>query len=117
MSGDASLKRVEAGTLDIAYLEQGPEDGAPVVLLHGFPYGIDAYEAVAARLAASGFRTFAPFLRGFGATRFRRAETPRSGQQAALAQDLLAFLDALGLPSALLGGFDWGGRAACIAAA
>lgn len=101
--------------LDIAYEETGPPDGVPVVLLHGFPYDVRCYDEVAARL--TGARVLVPYLRGFGGTRFRSADTPRSGQQAALAQDLLDFLDALAIERAVVAGYDWGGRAACIAAA
>jgi pimeloyl-ACP methyl ester carboxylesterase len=111
------LKRVEAGVLSVAYEEDGPADGAAVLLLHGFPYDIHAYDAVSALLAAAGCRVLAPYLRGYGPTRFRSADTPRSGQQAALAHDLLSFMDALGIQSAVLAGYDWGGRAACIVAA
>jgi pimeloyl-ACP methyl ester carboxylesterase len=88
-----------------------------VLLLHGFPYDIPAYAAVGPRLAEAGCRVIVPWLRGFGETRFLHADTPRSGQQAALAYDLLHFMDALQLPQAVLAGYDWGGRAACILAA
>ncbi|WP_263263082.1 alpha/beta hydrolase [Pseudomonas sp. RIT-PI-S] len=111
------MKRIIAGVLDIAYVEVGPANGAPVVLLHGFPYDAHAYHGVAQRLAAAGRRCLVPWLRGYGPTRFLHAETPRSGEQAALGADLLAFLDALGIPQAVLGGYDWGGRAACVVAA
>lgn len=111
------IKHIQAGVLDIAYEESGPAGGAPVVLMHGFPYDVRAYDEVAARLAATGRRVLVPYLRGYGPTRFLSADTPRSGQQAALGADLLAFLDALAIPSAVLGGYDWGGRAACIVAA
>ncbi|HUA51652.1 MAG TPA: alpha/beta hydrolase [Candidatus Sulfotelmatobacter sp.] len=112
-----NLKRVRTRTLDVAYEESGPPDGAPVVLLHGFPYDPRAYDAMLAPLAAAGCRVLVPYLRGYGPTRFLSADTPRSGQQAALANDLLELLDALALPSAGLAGYDWGGRAACIVAA
>lgn len=111
------MKTVTAGVLEIAYRETGPEDGLPTVLLHGFPYDIHAFDAVADRLAAAGHRCIVPFLRGYGATRFLSAQTPRSGEQAALGADLLALLDALAIDRALLGGYDWGGRAACIVSA
>ena len=111
------MKSVHAGTLDIAYGDHGPADGTPVVLLHGFPYDHRAYDEVAAILARERLHCLLPCLRGFGATRFLNESTPRSGQQAALAADLLAFLDALSIPRAMLGGYDWGGRAACILAA
>ncbi|MBN9045252.1 MAG: alpha/beta hydrolase [Rhizobiales bacterium] len=111
------MKAISAGILEIAYNETGPADGLPVVLLHGFPYDIHAYDAVAEMLGASGYRCIVPFLRGFGATRFLSESSPRSGEQAALGADLLALLDALSIETALLGGYDWGGRAACIVAA
>jgi pimeloyl-ACP methyl ester carboxylesterase len=104
------LKSVPAGVLDIGYYEYGPSDGAPVVLMHGFPYDIHAYAEVAPILAARGCRVFVPYQRGFGTTRYRDSAVPRSGEQAALAADLLAFLDALAIPSAILGGYDWGAR-------
>lgn len=112
-----SLRRVRAGVLDVAFHESGPGDGTPVVLLHGFPYDVQAYAEVAPLLAAQGCRVVVPYLRGYGPTRFVDAATPRSGEQAALGQDLLALLDALAIPRALLAGYDWGGRAACIVAA
>ncbi len=111
------LKTVRTPTLEIAYEETGPADGAPVVLLHGFPDDPHAYDGVAPALAEAGYRVLVPWLRGYGATRFLDASTPRSGQQAALGADLLAFMDALGLQQATLAGYDWGGRAACIVAA
>ncbi len=111
------MKTVRAGNLDIAYLEQGPSSGPPVILLHGFPYDAHAYDDASAQLAAAGLRCFAPFLRGYGPTRFRSADTFRSGQQAALGADLTAFMDALGLGTAVLAGYDWGGRAACVVSA
>ena len=111
------MKQIDAGVLSVAFDEQGSRDGTPVVLLHGFPYDIHAYDEVTPRLAAAGCRVITPFLRGYGATRFLSSETPRSGQQAVLAHDLLALMDALALPDAVLAGYDWGGRAACIVAA
>ena len=110
-------ERVDAGVLRVAYDAQGPADGTPVFLLHGFPYDVRAYDDVAPRLAAAGCRVVTPYLRGYGPTVFRSAATPRSGQQAVLAHDLLALMDALSIPRALLAGYDWGGRAACIVAA
>lgn len=112
-----ALHRLRTADLELAYLEAGPRNGPPVVLLHGFPYDAHAYAEVAPRLAAEGCHVVVPFLRGFGPTRFLRPETPRSGQQAALGHDLLALLDGLGLPSAVLAGYDWGGRAAAVVAA
>ncbi len=111
------MKSIRAGVLDVGYFESGPIDGPPVILLHGFPYDARAYDAVSRQLASQGFRCLAPFLRGYGPTRFVSSDTMRSGQQAALAADLTAFMDALSIDRALLGGYDWGGRAACIVAA
>jgi len=111
------LKRIRAGVLDIAYIESGDPAGWPVVLLHGFPYDARAYDGVAVRLANEGARVIVPHLRGFGPTRFRSANTPRSGEQAALGYDLLALLDALAISQAVVAGYDWGGRAACVVAA
>jgi len=111
------MKSISAGVLKVAYFETGPEDGQPVILLHGFPYDARAHSAVSALLAAKGFRCLVPFLRGYGPTRFLSLDTMRTGQQAAIAADLLAFMDALSISRALLGGYDWGGRAACIVAA
>lgn len=111
------MKSISAGCLDIHYHEIGPEGGDPVILLHGFPYDAHAYDSVAANLSAHGYRCLVPYLRGYGPTRFLSPTTMRSGQQAALGADLLAFMDALSVDTALLGGYDWGGRAACIVAA
>jgi pimeloyl-ACP methyl ester carboxylesterase len=111
------MKAIKAGVLEIAYLETGPIDGVPVVLLHGFPYDVHAYDEVAKILAAAGKRCLVPYLRGYGPTRFLNEQTMRSGEQAAVGADLLAFLDAMKLEKALLAGYDWGGRAACIVAA
>jgi pimeloyl-ACP methyl ester carboxylesterase len=110
------LKRIRTASLEIAYEETGVAGGPPVVLLHGFPYDVRAYDGVAARLAPR-CRVLVPYLRGYGPTRFLSPETMRSGQQAALGADLLAFLDALGIERAVVGGYDWGGRAACIVSA
>ena len=111
------LKQVDAGVLRIAYAEYGPASGVPVYLMHGFPYDIHAYAEVGPLLADAGCRVIVPYLRGFGPTRFLRADTPRSGEQAALGADLLALMDALPVPRAVLAGYDWGGRAACVVAA
>jgi len=111
------LKHVKAGVLDIAYEGNGDANGNPVVLLHGFPYDIHAYDEVTPLLDAAGCRVLTPYLRGYGPTRFLSKDTPRSGQQAVLAHDLLAFMDALAIPRAVLAGYDWGGRAACLVAA
>jgi pimeloyl-ACP methyl ester carboxylesterase len=111
------LKHIRAGVLDIAYVETGPQDGQPVFLMHGFPYDIHAYENVFPILVRAGCRVIVPYLRGYGPTRFCCSATPRSGEQAALGADLLALMDALDISKALLAGYDWGGRAACVVAA
>jgi pimeloyl-ACP methyl ester carboxylesterase len=117
MPAPAILKRVRTKTLEIAYEESGPEAGTPVLLMHGFPYDPRAYDEVVPILVAAGCRTIVPYLRGYGPTRFLSADTPRSGQQGAVGRDLLDLMDALGLQTAALVGFDWGGRAACVVAA
>ncbi|MSP97784.1 MAG: alpha/beta hydrolase [Betaproteobacteria bacterium] len=111
------LKRVDAGALSVVYEESGEPSGTPVLLLHGFPYDVRAFDAVAALLASAGCRVIAPYLRGYGPTRFSSPQTPRSGQQAVLAHDVLALMDVLEIHDAVLAGYDWGGRAACIIAA
>jgi pimeloyl-ACP methyl ester carboxylesterase len=111
------IRYVDAGALSIAYKESGDNGGWPVVLLHGFPYDVCAFEEVAPTLSAAGARVIMPWLRGYGPTRFLSEKTPRSGEQAALGHDLLALLDTLNIRSALLAGYDWGGRAACIVSA
>jgi pimeloyl-ACP methyl ester carboxylesterase len=113
----AATKHVRTTSLDIAYEESGAADGVPVFLMHGWPYDPRSYDDVIPPLVAAGARVIVPYLRGFGATRFLSRETPRSGQQAALGNDLRELLDALGVDRALLAGYDWGGRAACIVAA
>ncbi|WP_454818250.1 alpha/beta fold hydrolase [Labrys neptuniae] len=113
----ASLKQVKAGVLDVGYAEAGPADGAPMLLLHGWPYDIHSYADVAPILAAAGYRVIVPYLRGYGSTRFLSAETPRNGQQAALGSDIIAFMDALKIEKAVIGGYDWGARTANIVAA
>jgi pimeloyl-ACP methyl ester carboxylesterase len=110
-------RRVATDVLDVAYHETGPAGGQPVLLLHGFPYDIHSYIEVAPLLAGAGYRVIVPYLRGHGQTRFRRADTARSGQQAALGADVIALMDALAIPRAVVAGYDWGGRAACVAAA
>jgi pimeloyl-ACP methyl ester carboxylesterase len=117
MTDAAGRLLVRTDTLEIAYEQSGPADGQPVILLHGFPDDPRTWDGVAPSLAATGCRVLVPWLRGYGATRFLDPATPRSGQQAALGADLLAFMDALGIGRALLAGYDWGGRAACIVAA
>lgn len=105
---------VQTDLLDIAVEAWGPRDGDPVLLLHGFPYDPRSFDAAAAILAGAGLRVYAPWLRGFGPTRFLTDATIRSGQQSAIADDARALMDGLGLERALVAGFDWGGRAACI---
>ena len=113
----AALRHVRAGVLDVAYAEAGPADGIPALLLHGWPYDIHTYVDVAPILARAGYRVIVPYLRGYGPTRFTSTETPRNGQQAALAVDALGLMDALGLERAVIGGCDWGARTANILAA
>jgi pimeloyl-ACP methyl ester carboxylesterase/ribosomal protein S18 acetylase RimI-like enzyme len=112
-----TVKTIEAGVLHIAYGEHGRADGWPCIFGHGFPYDVCAYAEVAPILADAGARVIVPYLRGFGRTRFLAPRTPRSGEQAALGADLLALMDALHIERAVLGGYDWGGRAACIVSA
>jgi pimeloyl-ACP methyl ester carboxylesterase len=112
-----AVRQVQTDTLDIGYHETGPENGRPVILLHGFPYDIHSYVEVAPMLAAQGYRVIVPHLRGHGTTRFLDAAAPRSGQQAAIGQDVIDLMDALHIPEAVLAGYDWGGRAACVVAA
>jgi pimeloyl-ACP methyl ester carboxylesterase len=117
MASAGQLKRIRTDVLDVAYEEHGPPGGDVVMLMHGWPYDPRAYDEVAPRLAAAGCRAIVPYLRGFGPTRFLSADTPRSGQQAALGHDLKQLMDALAIRRAVLAGYDWGGRAACIVAA
>tara|TARA_R110002051_G_scaffold314666_1_gene391958 strand:+ start:13570 stop:14625 length:1056 start_codon:yes stop_codon:yes gene_type:complete len=111
------LKNVIAGLLDVGYAEKGPVNGQTVILLHGWPYDIHSYAEVASLLEAKGYRIIIPYLRGYGTTRFLSDESFRNGQQAALAMDIIAFMDALKIGSAIIGGFDWGARSANIIAA
>jgi pimeloyl-ACP methyl ester carboxylesterase len=113
----AQPARIRTPVLDIAYEASGPVDGLPVLLLHGFPYDVRSFDDVAARVNAAGFRTIVPWLRGYGGTQFLSVDTPRSGEQAALGQDLLELMDALRIQKAVLAGYDWGGRAACVVSA
>jgi pimeloyl-ACP methyl ester carboxylesterase len=115
MSG--APKHIRTSVLDVAYEESGAPDGAPVFLMHGWPYDPRCYDKVVPQLVAAGCRVIVPYLRGFGATRFLSADTPRSGQQGALGNDLRELMDALAIERAVLAGYDWGGRAACIVAA
>jgi pimeloyl-ACP methyl ester carboxylesterase len=111
------VQHIRTTTLDVTCEITGPADGEPVILLHGWPYDVRVYDGMVPALTAEGCRTIVPYLRGFGPTRFLSDSTPRSGQQAALAHDLIELMDALALPRAALVGYDWGGRAACIVAA
>jgi len=112
----SSLKTVRAGALEVAYTDAGPENGPPIILLHGWPYDIHAFDEVMPMLAARGFRAIAPYLRGYGPTRFLSAQTTRNGQPAALAMDAVHLMNALKIKQAVIGGFDWGGRTADIVA-
>jgi pimeloyl-ACP methyl ester carboxylesterase len=111
------LQQVQAGALAVAVEMSGPEAGPVAILLHGFPDDARAWDGVAPALAAQGFRVLVPYLRGYGPTRFLDPATPRSGEQAALGADLLALMDALSIEKAILAGYDWGGRAACVVSA
>jgi pimeloyl-ACP methyl ester carboxylesterase len=111
------LRQIPAGVLDVGYVDAGPADGPPVVLLHGWPYDVHSFGEVTPALAADGFRVIVPFVRGYGSTRFRSDATARNGQQAAVATDVVALLDALGIEKAVLAGFDWGARSAAVVAA
>jgi pimeloyl-ACP methyl ester carboxylesterase len=110
------IRTVRTRALEIGYEAHGSASATPVILLHGFPDDARAYDGVAPRLASAGYRVLVPYLRGYGSTRFLDASEPRMAQQAAIGQDLLDFMDALGVRAAGLAGYDWGGRAACITA-
>jgi pimeloyl-ACP methyl ester carboxylesterase len=110
------LKHVRAGVLDVAYAEMGPANGPVVILLHGWPYDIHSYEQVAPALASKGYRVLVPYARGYGETRFLSDSTVRNAEPAALAQDVIDFMDALHIEHAVFGGFDWGARSADIVA-
>jgi pimeloyl-ACP methyl ester carboxylesterase len=111
------IKQIDAGDLNIGYADEGPANGPPVILLHGWPYDIHSYVDVVPLLVAKGYRVIVPYLRGYGSTRFRSSDTIRNGQQTAVAHDVIALMDALAIPKAVLGGFDWGSRTATIVAA
>jgi pimeloyl-ACP methyl ester carboxylesterase len=111
------IRQIRAGELDVGYYEAGPRDGTPVLLMHGYPYDIHSYADVAPLLAARGFRVIVPHLRGHGTTRFLDPSAPRNAQQSAVALDQIALLDALGIDRALMVGYDWGARTACVIAA
>jgi pimeloyl-ACP methyl ester carboxylesterase len=111
------VRHVRTDVLDVGYVDAGPTDGPVALLLHGFPYDVHSYVDVVPRLVAAGMRVVVPYLRGHGPTRFLSDDTVRSGQQAALGADAVALMDVLDVPQAVLGGYDWGGRPACVAAA
>ncbi|MQW95833.1 alpha/beta fold hydrolase [Sinorhizobium fredii] len=113
----ASLKEIDAGVLNVGYAELGASGAPPVILLHGWPYDIHTYVDVAPLLAKAGYRVIVPYLRGYGTTRFLSPETPRNGQQSAIAADIVALMDALGIDKAVIAGCDWGARTANIIAA
>lgn len=113
----AALKHIKAGVLDVGYAEAGPADGPAVLLLHGWPYDIYSFVDVAPLLADAGYRVIIPYLRGYGTTRFLSEATPRNGQQSALAADMIALMDTLGIEKAIVAGYDWGARTVNIMAA
>ena len=112
-----ALNQIDAGVLNVGYVDAGPADGPAVLLLHGWPYDIHSYADVAPLLTSAGYRVIVPHLRGYGTTRFLSDATPRNGQQSALGVDAIALMDALGIDRAIVGGFDWGARTANIVAA
>jgi pimeloyl-ACP methyl ester carboxylesterase len=114
---NGSYRQIDAGVLNVGYVDAGPIDGHPVVLLHGWPYDIHSFGDVVPLLTAAGHRVIVPYLRGFGTTRFLSDETPRTAEHAALAVDVIGLLDALEIESAILAGFDWGARTADVVAA
>jgi pimeloyl-ACP methyl ester carboxylesterase len=116
-SSFGTLSQIDAGPLNVGYVDAGPADGPAVVLLHGWPYDIHSYGEVAPLLMAAGYRVIVPYLRGYGTTRFLSDGTPRNGEQAALAADTIALMDALAIEQAVVAGFDWGARSADILAA
>jgi pimeloyl-ACP methyl ester carboxylesterase len=116
-NGTSGLRRVRAGELDVGYTDSGPEDGPAMLLLHGWPYDIHSFDDVVPLLTRRGFRVVVPYLRGYGTTTFASQESVRNAQQSVFAVDAVALLDALGIPSAVVGGFDWGARTANILAA
>lgn len=111
------VKQINAGVLNVGYTEAGPAAGTPVLLIHGWPYDIHSFDEVTPILVSKGYHVFIPYLRGFGTTRFLSDDTPRNGQQSAIASDMIAFMDALKIDKAVVGGFDWGARTAVILAA
>jgi pimeloyl-ACP methyl ester carboxylesterase len=113
----AALRQIDSGLLNVGYAEAGPLNGAPVILLHGWPYDIHSFVDVAPLLASAGYRVIVPYLRGYGSTRFLSSTTFRNGQQSAVALDIIALMDALKIQKPVIGGFDWGARTANIIAA
>lgn len=111
------IKQIDAGLLNVGYVEEGPTDGTPVILLHGWPYDIYSYVDVAPLLASKGYRVFVPYLRGYGTTRFLSDDTFRNGQPSAVAVDIINCMDALKIGKAIIAGFDWGARTADMMAA
>ena len=116
-SWPGSLKQVDAGVLNVGYAEDGPAGGTAVILLHGWPYDIHSYAGVVPLLTSAGYRVIVPYLRGYGSTRFLTGDTLRNGQQSALAVDVIELMDALRIDKAIVAGFDWGARTACVVAA
>jgi pimeloyl-ACP methyl ester carboxylesterase len=116
-TGLGSVRQIDAGPLSVGYVEAGPANGQPIMLLHGWPYDVHRYADVAPALAAAGYRVVVPFLRGYGTTCFHSDDTVRNGQQSALAVDVIDLMDALGIESAIVAGFDWGARSANVVAA
>jgi pimeloyl-ACP methyl ester carboxylesterase len=111
------VKQIDAGLLNVGYVEAGPANGRPVVLLHGWPYDIYSFVEVAPLLAAKGYRVIVPYLRGYGTTSFLSKDTLRNGQQSVVGVDIINLMDALKIEKAVLGGFDWGARTVNIIAA
>jgi len=111
------LHHINAGVLNVGYVDIGPREGEAIILLHGWPYDINSYAGVAPQLAEKGYRVIVPYLRGYGSTRFLSASTPRNGQPSAMAEDTVALMNALGIKQAVFAGFDWGARTADIVAA
>jgi len=116
-SSFGTLNQIDAGPLNVGYVDAGPDEGPTVVLMHGWPYDIHSFVEVAPLLTAAGYRVIVPYLRGYGTTRFISGDTPRNGEQAALATDTIALMDALAIEKAVVAGFDWGARSADILAA
>ncbi|MET4141016.1 alpha/beta hydrolase [Pedobacter sp. UYP1] len=113
----SEIKQINAGVLNVGYAESGPKEGQPVILLHGWPYDIHSFEAVAPILTAKGYRVIVPYLRGHGTTNFLDKKTFRNGQQSVVAQDIISLMDALKINQAILAGYDWGARTVCVIAA